>query len=691
MTRLRVLFLTSWYPTADQPVSGVFVREHAKAVSLYDDVTVAHLVGYDPGVRGLWKIERETDQGLTEGIPTYRVRHGRPAPRTSLVLYLLSAWATYLRVRKDGFVPDVIHAHVFSAGLPAVLLRPLHRLPVVVSEHFTGFPRRSLSKRDARLARFALRHARRVLPVSRHLQESIERYGIHPQFTVVPNVVDTRLFHPSDRKDHDRDVKRLMFVGLMAGDHRKGVPVLFEALSELKKARSDWRLELVGDGVARVEYEHLAAALGLSDHVTFHGILPKARVAQLMRESNLLVVASHSETFSVVAAEALATGVAVVATRCGGPEDLITPDCGVLVPLGDARALCAGLNQVIDWSPAGTKRCAERARATFGPEAVGSQLHDIYGAVIGRQLSEFPSASAASSSWKETLRRRLPRTFEFYRRARGRWSLWGAIRHRLHGVHLKDRLALAASAVVDTFDCAFFDRSWAPCTWLPCTVVDPRYRMKAAPRRGTDDVYFLLPRREDDAEEAILSPLRPGDTFVDCGANVGYYTLRGAKIVGANGLVVSIEPVSATAARLRSNISLNGFNNVRIIEAAAGRTACATAPMQAPTRIHGMASLKPVDRVAFRVPVRAIGSVAVRSLDDLCADRPHVRVLKLDIEGSELDALQGAEALLQRTDTVVCERNRDGEAIANLLAGAGFRVEALRFTTYLRASRLSDS
>jgi len=59
--RLQVLFITAWYPTKEHPVWGVFVREHAKAVRLYDDVAVLHGAGVDPNLQRLWRVEQETD------------------------------------------------------------------------------------------------------------------------------------------------------------------------------------------------------------------------------------------------------------------------------------------------------------------------------------------------------------------------------------------------------------------------------------------------------------------------------------------------------------------------------------------------------------------------------------------------------------------------------------------------------
>ncbi len=375
MTRLRVLFLTSWYPTANHPVSGIFVREHAKAVRRFDDVVVVHLAGIDPLLRRPWRIEREQEPELTQGIRTYRVWH-RGLPKTGLLLRVISALVACRRVAREGFRPQIVHAHIFDAAFPAAVIGWLWRLPLLVSEHYTGFPRRLLSARDVRLTRFAFMRAFRVLPVSLVLQRAIESYGIPARFAVVPNVVDTDLFYPARRRGNPQVVKQLLFVGLMDPSPTKGIPILLEALCRLRL--DSWVLHMVGDGPGRPCYERMAADLGLTQRVLFHGLLPKPCIASLMRRVDFLIVPSNFETFSVAAAEALATDLPVVATRCGGPEEFVTPDWGVLVPPGDVAALARALEEALMSDHARWRSSAGHVRKIFGPEAVGRRLHDIY-------------------------------------------------------------------------------------------------------------------------------------------------------------------------------------------------------------------------------------------------------------------------------------------------------------------------
>lgn len=382
MERLKVLFMTNWYPTREEPVKAVWVREHAKAVRLYDDVLVLHCVGSDLNLKRLWRTEQETNERLREGIPTYRVWYRpSPIPKTSYFIYLWSIFRTFQHIVDEGFRPDIIHVHIYDAGGPAVLIGKLNRIPVVVTEHFSSFPRRLLSSLDVVKAWLAFRWAKRVLPVSSALQKAIEHYGIHAHFQVIPNVADTTLFFPPSHLREDMNPKRILFVGQLAPV--KGVPYLLQALSRLGQKRDDWHLDIVGDGDARMEYERLAVDLKLGDKVAFHGLKTKQEVADFMRRADLFVLPSLCETFSAPAIEALATGTPLLATRCGGPEEFVIKDVGLLVPPGDADTLCNGLDYMLDnLHLYSCKRISQYAIERFSPELVGAKLHAVYQSLI---------------------------------------------------------------------------------------------------------------------------------------------------------------------------------------------------------------------------------------------------------------------------------------------------------------------
>jgi glycosyltransferase involved in cell wall biosynthesis len=376
----KVLFITSWYPTKEQPVEGVFVREHAKAVRFYNDVVVLHCSTKTPNLKGLWQIEQELDKRITKGIPTYRVWRRRLPIR--IISYFNLIWSVqrgFHHIVSTGFSPDILHANIYEAGVPAVLIGKLYKIPVVITEHSTAFPRRLLSRVGILQAMFAFGLCDLVLPVSLSLQKAIQEYRIKAKFQVVPNVVDTTLFFPITDLAYKGNSKRLLFVGLLDSSHKKGVPYLLRALAKLWEKHNEWHLDIVGDGPARKEYEQLATDLGLKDKITFHGFRSKQEVAEFMRQADLFVLPSLFETFSVVAAEALTTGIPVLATHCGGPEEYITKDVGLIVPSGNTEALSKGLDYMLDhleiFNP---NKISSYAVERFSPNRVGKQLNKIY-------------------------------------------------------------------------------------------------------------------------------------------------------------------------------------------------------------------------------------------------------------------------------------------------------------------------
>jgi glycosyltransferase involved in cell wall biosynthesis len=382
MGRLKVLFLTNWYPTREEPAKAVWVREHAKAVRLYADVRVLHGAGPDSRLAKLWRRELETDESLREGIPTYRVWYRPfPLPRSSYFLYFWSIWRSFRQLVDEGFKPDIIHVHVYDAGGPAVFLGRLNRIPVVVTEQFSSFPRRLLGRLDLAKAWLAFRWAHVVIPVSQALQRAIEGYGFRASFRVIPNVADTTLFTPPSDPHRDVNPKRLLFVGQLVPV--KGVPDLLRAVALLRQKRMDWHLDIVGEGAARMEYERLAAQLALGDSVAFHGLKSRQQVADFMRRADLYVLSSLWENCSTSTAEALATGVPVLATRCGGTEEFVGKEVGSLVPPGDPSALCQGLDHMLDNLQVYSRpQIAQYARDRFSPEVVGAEFHAVYQSAI---------------------------------------------------------------------------------------------------------------------------------------------------------------------------------------------------------------------------------------------------------------------------------------------------------------------
>ncbi len=389
---MKILFLSSWYPSPENRYNGVFVREHARAVrAAGNEVAVLHIPEASGLRRGLWRMDEEADPELSEGIPTYHVGHRSvsiPLSRRmsfwiSQGLYVWSVIRAFRRLRGRGFRPDLIHANVYTAAVPAVIVGRLFGVPVVATEHYTGFPRRTLDGGSAKRARFAYGRVARAMPVCAYLQRAMEAYGIRASYEIVPNAVDPSLFFPEERRVRKGEPKRLIFVGAIEPSNHKGFPTLLEALERLSDRRTDWRLDVVGDGPSRKEHESRVAGSGLAPRVIFHGQKPKPEVAAMMRASDVFVLPSRFENLPCVVIEALASGLPVVATAVGGIPEMVSDRDGILVPPEDPAALAEALDRALASLQAFDRAdISTRAVGRFGLEAVGARLQGVYDSVV---------------------------------------------------------------------------------------------------------------------------------------------------------------------------------------------------------------------------------------------------------------------------------------------------------------------
>lgn len=370
MTARTVLVLPAWYPTARKPFSGPFVRDHARAAAAYGHRMVVLVdEGPDPGLRLLCRIFEERDGDLRVFRLAYR-------PGAGTLVYLPAVLSLARRLAREGTPVDVLHAHIHWMGWPAVLAGALLRRPVVITENSTEWPRRAITRGALWRARIALRRAALVCPVNERLRAAIEAYGIRCRFRIVPNTVESSLFHPPEGEPA-RPPTRLINVSLHV--ERKGLDVLLRAFATVVKQHPELALELVGEGPQTVELHQLAEELGVADRVTFSGSAPPDLVAEALRRSHLFVFPSLGENMPLAVLEALSCGLPVAATDVGGIPEAVGEENGTLAAAGDPDAFAAALMDVLDrYESFDRREIARRAAARWSFEAVGRVWDEIY-------------------------------------------------------------------------------------------------------------------------------------------------------------------------------------------------------------------------------------------------------------------------------------------------------------------------
>jgi len=365
--RLRVLFIPQWYPSADglNQVTGTFCREHVRAASLYDDVAVlVFSVRQDRWPTLRWRLMND------DGIPTFYADHGTsPIPKTTRPFFYLHLRRAFSRIVEEWGLPDVIHT---QDALAYYVMRGLSTfgIPFVISQHWSGFMERIVDAPTARRFAWAFSRAVRVLSVNKFAERDYQHYRLEPSITWLPNVLDTEIFW--SRHQSPKEPWVLHASGLT---REKRLPDIIQAFGRVQSRHAI--LHIVGDGPHRSQFESLAKRTLKPSSVRFHGLVAKPQLANLMRRSSGLVMASDAETFGCVLMEAMACGCPVLTTRVGGIPAVVPEGDGLFVEVGNVDQIVNGMQRLLDGTHGlDLQRISRETRGRFSHSTIGRVLHD---------------------------------------------------------------------------------------------------------------------------------------------------------------------------------------------------------------------------------------------------------------------------------------------------------------------------
>lgn len=344
---MKVLYLTPWYPSEQDQMSGLFVQKHVEAVRAQGvDVRVIHSQG--------WK----------------------------------DLWQQWKELKRTWGLPDLVQLNVIQKqGFLALWLKMRHNIPYIIVEHWSGylpengqFMQQSAAKR--RLAHSIAKHASCLLTVSQTLENAMKQCGIQAsQWGHVNNIVD-EFFYQGVRSKKS-GVRTLLHVSCF-DERAKNTTALLQGFSVLCQQRKDIRLVMVGTGVDWQAAQRLANDLRIpSERIVWTGEQTPQQVCEWMYHSDAFVLTSRYETAGVVLSEAAATGLTILSTPVGIAPQLITPQTGILVSqdeANDSHALAQYLARIVemDMYPS----AAEEYRFS----TVGKQLKDIYDSCLHRNI-----------------------------------------------------------------------------------------------------------------------------------------------------------------------------------------------------------------------------------------------------------------------------------------------------------------
>lgn len=192
---------------------------------------------------------------------------------------------------------------------------------------------------------------------------------------------------------------------------------------------------------------------------------------------------------------------------------------------------------------------------------------------------------------------------------------------------------------------------------------------------GGSNPSYLLGTAEPETQAALAALVQPGMRVYDVGANVGFFSMIAARLVGPGGHVVCFEPLPINASQIIHNALLNGFTNVLVLDDALGAQEGKSRFLISHRSTHGhLASGGSVWRQVGEL------TVAVRRLDVLIAEAglPTPDLIKIDVEGTEADVLAGAaQTLATARPLLLIELHGTNEAVGRALAGQGYSAAVL--------------
>ncbi|MFU8812749.1 MAG: glycosyltransferase family 4 protein [Balneolaceae bacterium] len=348
---INLAIVSHSYPTKQAPAQASFIKNEAHLLSdeLQVDVYIpsVYALPFQPQyVRSLHPDEDE----LTVHKFSYL-----SFPRKKLASITRKSLSGRLLASLEKQRADVVHLHwLYPAGLAIPALQHAG-YKTVLTIH--GGDWNSKSKKLMPMFHQSMLASHKIICVGKKLSEEICSYdpALEKKVVHISHGIESDQFYPaSDRKkEADQlgwETTKINILCIANLYNEKGVDLLIDAFA-MQKNRQELHLHIVSpssDEPTKEDVNNRIATHSLSDSVTFYGGMNQEKLSTFFRASDLLVSPSRKEGFGLVVAEAISSGTPVLATRSGGPEEIVNSDCGMLVDAGSSEKLAHGMATILD-------------------------------------------------------------------------------------------------------------------------------------------------------------------------------------------------------------------------------------------------------------------------------------------------------------------------------------------------------
>lgn len=377
---MKIVLIANGYPNKRDPQWGCFERDQALALSkLNHQVSVLYA---DKRFRTYWR-KIGCFHFKEEGIDVYGIFIIPTQWIKMLFGVKIQYWVSkhlldlvYRKYATEQGNPDIIYAHYLYNIAYAVFLKKKYGIPLVGIEHWSKLSCKKISTNLMYLGCMAYKNADKLLAVSKSLEAQIY-YHFNVGSTVVYNMLGAEFANPSIRQESLE--KGFTFIAVGSLISRKGFDLLISAFAKSNLTDKGCSLIIVGDGEEKNRLSRQIHELGLSENVVLAGRKSKHEIINIMSDCNAFILSSRAETFGVVCIEAMSQGLPVIATRCGGPEEFISENNGILIPTEDIDAMALAMRQLYDnYGRYDIKTIVDNCMRRFSPQVIAKQLSYIF-------------------------------------------------------------------------------------------------------------------------------------------------------------------------------------------------------------------------------------------------------------------------------------------------------------------------
>lgn len=383
---MHILILPSAYPTEDAPLRSTFFKEQAIALKeaghevgvIYSETRRITGINFNTLKKFHFQIEDKKEEGINtirlKGWNIFMMRNS-----LGVNLWIKQSVKLFNIYTKKYGKPDLIHVHCgLYGGAAAAIIKEKYNIPYIITEHSSNVLNGTMDEYHRGLLEKGYNNANYLISVGEKLKEKMKGYT-HNKIEVIPNIVNTEKFLPNN--EVKEGVFRFLSVSFL--NPNKNVDLTIKAFNKAFKNKENVELYVAGDGSERLKLESLVKDLGIESKVKFLGKVKREDLPSFLKTGDAFVLPSKYETFGVVYIEALACGLPIIATKCGGPEDFYREDLGYIIDVGDEEALCDAMIKIIEnRDKYDSTSMSKYVKNRFSKEVIVKKIEEIYEVIL---------------------------------------------------------------------------------------------------------------------------------------------------------------------------------------------------------------------------------------------------------------------------------------------------------------------